>query len=504
MPKKAVMAVEMPQNAINGNPGVLIPADRPELCQPVPVVRDGAAPGSGAGLEYEAFLATKSLRHMATGVTVADGDIHESLFPFQRDLTKWALAKGRSAIFAGTGLGKTRMSLEWARLTGKRTLILAPLAVATQTVKEAATIGMEVIYARKQADAGDVTITNYEMLPHFNPKEFGAVVLDESSLLKALDGKTRKRLTEAFASTPLRLCCTATPAPNDIAEIANHAEFLGIMTRVEMLATFFVHDDEGWRLKGHAREAFYKWMASWGISLRRPSDLGYSDAGYDLPPLTVTPHFIETDACPEGQLFAFGLKGITDRSRMRKATLNDRVAHSLSLVDQDRDEPWMLWCGLNDEQDAVAKALGDKCFSVYGSLDVDEKVSRIQAWVDGERPYMVSKVGICGHGLNFQHCARTAYVGLNDSWEGYYQSLRRFWRFGQLRAVHAHVVLSEAEQAIFSNVMRKEAEAEKMAAELIKHVAEFELSEIRTSQGKVDYLPAMPMRVPGWLKGEVG
>lgn len=234
--------------------------------QQVPIVRDGSK-------AYEDFLATKSLTHKPSGITVSDGDIHQSLFPFQRDLTRWALAKGRSAIFADTGLGKTRMGCSFCALSGKRALALAPLGVAQQTIQEAALIGVDLVYARKQEDAGWFTITNYEMARHFDPDQFETVWLDESSILKSLDGKTRKSLTEMFSSTPMRLCTTATPAPNDIAEIANHSEFLGIMTRVEMLATFFVHDDEGWRLKGHARESFYRWLASWGMSLRKPSDI---------------------------------------------------------------------------------------------------------------------------------------------------------------------------------------------------------------------------------------
>ena len=306
------------------------------LLSPLPWLRLGG--------DYSAFLTAKTATAPAVGIDVDDADINPMLFPFQRDLVRWSLAKGRGAIFADTGLGKTFMQLEWARLTGERTLILAPLAVARQTVREAAKLGIDLVYARSHDAAGQLTITNYEMLGAFEPAEFGAVVLDESSILKSFDGKTRTALIEMFADTPYRLCCTATPAPNDIAELANHAEFLGVCSRVEMLSTFFVHDDKGWRLKGHAEEPFYRWMASWGMSLRKPSDLGYSDDGYDLPGLDILPHFIPTEYAGEGQLFAVGLKGIGDRAAVRRQTLPQRVCDAAALINAS-DEPWIVWWG---------------------------------------------------------------------------------------------------------------------------------------------------------------
>lgn len=250
-------------------------------------------------MTYAEFLAGKRRVAGANGPVVDVGDIHPTLFPFQRDLVRWAVRKGRAALFADTGLGKTFMQLEWARLIGERALIVAPLSVARQTIREASKLGLDVVYARDGKPAGPLTITNYEMVDGFDPDDFGAVVLDESSILKSLDGKTRRRLTEMFAATPYRLACTATPAPNDIAEIGQHAEFLGVMPYHEMLAAFFVHESngtkdtggarEGWRLKGHAEDAFYRWLASWGMSVRKPSDLGYSDDGYILPPLLISP-----------------------------------------------------------------------------------------------------------------------------------------------------------------------------------------------------------------------
>lgn len=426
---------------------------------------------------YADFLTTKRAVVPTVGLTATAHDVNPLLFPFQRDLTAWAVRKGHAALFADTGLGKTRMQVEWARLLGERTLIVAPLSVARQTVAEAARIGVEVHYTRSGLDLTDgINITNYEMLEHFDPLAFGAVVLDESSILKALDGKTRSKLTEMFAGTRYRLCCTATPAPNDIAEIANHAEFLGIKTRAEMLAEFFVHDDEGWRLKGHAEQAFYRWLASWGMSVRKPSDLGYDDAGYDLPPLTIMPLFVESDYRPEGMLFSVGLKGIGDRSAVRRETLDARVAAAAALANGD-DGQWILWCGLNDEADALA-SLVPGSVNVQGSDTPERKAEVLEAFQDGTVRVLITKPRIAGYGMNLQRCHQMAFVGLSDSWEQYYQAIRRCYRFGQTEPVQVHIVLSEAEQDIYHNVMRKEDEAKRMAENLVEHVGEFERAEI--------------------------
>jgi DNA modification methylase len=431
---------------------------------------------------YQEFLASKGSRIAYTGREVNDSDIHPLLFPFQRDLVRWSIRKGRAALFADTGLGKTFMQLEWARLTGERVLVAAPLAVARQTVREAARLGIGLTYARQQSDATRLTITNYEMLESFDPARFGAVVLDESSILKSFDGKTRTRLIEMFADTPYRLCCTATPAPNDIAELANHAEFLGICSRVEMLSQYFVHDEAGWRLKGHAVDAFYKWLASWGMSIRRPSDLGYADDGYDLPGLSIESHVIPTTYAPEGQLFGTTLKGITDRAAVRRSTLADRVEFAAGLIN-DSDRPWIAWCGLNDEGTELA-ALVDDAVLVEGSQSPEDKATALEAFVDGQVRVLITKPSIAGFGMNFQHCADMAFVGLSDSYEQYYQCIRRCFRFGQTRPVTAHIVLTDLEETIYANVLRKEEEADRTARELVKHVAEFERAEL--DDGRAD------------------
>ncbi|MDD2858874.1 MAG: DNA methyltransferase [Candidatus Nanopelagicales bacterium] len=437
-------------------------------------------------MEYSEFLAGKKRVVLACGRIIGLDEINPVLFPFQRDLTRWAVRKGRAAIFADTGLGKTLMQLEWARLTGGRCLIVAPLSVARQTVAEGLKIGVTVHYSRDGSGlAEDINITNYEMVEHFDPADFDAVVLDESSILKSLDGKTRKRLTEMFASTPARLCCTATPAPNDIAEIANHAEFLGIMTRTEMLSAFFVHDDEGWRLKGHASEPFFRWLASWGMSVRKPSDLGYQDDGFILPELTIQTQFVETDVAPDGALFFTGLKGITDRASVRRRTAGDRVQAAADRANGDAEQ-WILWCGLNQEADALARLVLD-AVNVQGSDDSESKAAALEAFQDGRIRVLITKPRIAGFGMNFQNCARMAFVGLNDSWEAYYQCIRRCWRFGQKRPVEVTIVISEAEEGIYRNVQHKEQEAARMADSLVEHIREFEQEEIHGDTRQFDY-----------------
>lgn len=436
--------------------------------------------------DYSAFLVSKTSMQQPDGIEINDSDINQKLFPFQRDLVRFACRKGRAALFADTGLGKTFMSVEWARLMDTSTLIIAPLSVARQTVKEAKKLSVDIKYCRKQSDVSTaITITNYEMVEHFDASVFGAVVLDESSILKSLDGKTKQKLLDMFQDTPYRLCCTATPAPNDIAEIANHSEFLGVMDRNNMLATFFVHDDNGWRLKGHATQPFYRWMASWGMSVRKPSDLGYSDDGYDLPELSINPVFVDTEYKPIDALFFSGLKGITDRSKVRKATTEERVKYCAEMVNDNTDQ-WIVWCGLNDEQDAVARMIPD-AVSVQGNDSIDAKVKAIESFQDGTTRVLITKAKIAGFGMNFQNCHRMAFLGLSDSWEAYYQCIRRCWRFGQNKPVEANVILSEAECEIWENVQRKDKEATILRDNLIKHVAEYERAEINMQHSEWKY-----------------
>lgn len=439
--------------------------------------------------DYKEFLLSKRIRFKSTGIDVRQDMVNPILFPFQRDLVVWALRKGRAAIFADTGLGKTFMQVEWARLVGVKTLIIAPLSVAKQTAREAAKIGVQVYYVRSSEQVrntpGDIFITNYEMIEKFNSDDFGAVVLDESSILKSLAGKTRLKLTEMFENMSYRLCCTATPAPNDIAEIANHSEFLGIMPRADMLASFFVHDDEGWRLRGHAKQAFFRWLASWGMSVKKPSDLGYDDNGFILPALNIEPIYIDTDYKPTDQLLFTGLKGITHRSEIRKTTLPEKVDALAEIVNAD-NEQWIIWCGLNEESTSIAKAIPD-AVNVEGSDTLEYKIETLENFQDGTVRVLVTKTKIAGFGMNFQNCHNMAFLGLSDSWESYYQAIRRCWRFGQQHPVNVKIVLSEIEQEIYANVMEKEGQAREMATELIKNVQQYESEELKMDTESNDW-----------------
>lgn len=422
-------------------------------------------------MSYAEFLAGKAMIDPPTGITDTD-DLSPALFDFQRDIVRWALRRGRAAIFADCGMGKTLMQLEWARHIPGRVLILAPLAVANQTVAEGAKFGIAVTYARDQSQAGDgITITNYEMLVHFDAAQFTGIVLDESSILKAYDGKTRSAIIRAFSATPYRLACTATPAPNDYMELGNHAEFLGVMTREEMLSMYFVHDGgetQKWRLKGHAEDAFWRWLASWSVMIRMPSDLGYPDGDFILPPLNVCETVVKTDLVLPGQLFAMEAQQLSDRISARRESLQARVAQAAALVNGNREQ-WVVWCNLNAESTALADAI-DGAVEVSGSDDIETKQHALAAFTSGDARVIVSKPSICGWGLNWQHCHNIAFVGLSDSWEQYYQAVRRCWRFGQTQTVTAHLITADVEGATLRNIKAKDAAAQTMAAALVEHM----------------------------------
>jgi hypothetical protein len=421
-------------------------------------------------LSYRDFLARKTAAPRPPSAYVDPTDLHPSLHPWQARITAWAVRTGRAAIWADTGLGKTRMQLEWARLSAGSTLLVAPLAVCAQTVQEAARIGITARYVRGQeaVTGPGIWVTNYEMVERFDPGMFGAVVLDESSILKDVTSKTRDKLIALFAQVPRRLCCSATPAPNDVAELCNHAEFLGVSTRREMLSTYFVHDADGWRAKHHARTPMFRWMSTWAVALRRPSDIGYPDDGYNLPQLTIRPHLVPVpDAEVEGQLFPTGLGGVGGRAKVRRATLAARVARGAELVHAEPDEPWLLWCGLNEEADRLAAAIPG-AVNVHGSMQPEQKAELLLAFAAGDIRTLVTKPGIAAWGLNWQHCARMAFVGLSDSYEAYYQAIRRCWRYGQTRPVNVHIVLSDLEGQIADNVARKERQAANFTSELVE------------------------------------
>ena len=430
---------------------------------------------------YANFLASKLPRPVMSGVE--PGPVHPSLFGFQEAIVRWAVRRGRAAVFADTGLGKTRMQTSWldliTSLRGGPGLIVAPLAVAEQTIAEAATLGIEVRFAASQPPEGDegLWVTNYEKLHRFDPERWLAVVLDESSILKAITGRTRERLVQEWTVVPYRLACTATPAPNDLEELANHAEFLGVMTRRDMLASYFVHDDDGWRLKGHARDAFFRWMATWAVYLRRPSDLGFGDEDFALPELRIHEHAVPVDWQPDTELFPALMPGVQGRRVARRQSLGGRVARALEIV-SGRPGQWLVWCGLNAEQDAIAAALGAECVSIAGATSEADRLERERAWRHGEVRVLVTKPSIFGWGLNWQHCHQVVFLGLSDSFEEYYQAIRRCWRFGQACPVDVEIVISEVEGKVAENVWRKEREHEQTAAEVITCMADAERADV--------------------------
>lgn len=412
-------------------------------------------------MDYADFLNAKQAAVQPLGRHVDLADVHPMLHDWQQEIVRWTAARGRAAIFADCGLGKTFMQLEWARLSSDgHALIVAPLSVARQTQREAAKIGMDVRYVRSgdQVDGGrGVWVTNVEMVHQFDPDLFDAVVLDESSILKNVDGKTRRRLTDMFVDVPARLACTATPAPNDVAELTNHAEWLGLMPRNEMLSAYFINDqDVGWRLKGHAREPMLDWMATWAVALRRPSDIGWNDDGYDLPPLNVHDEVVTVDVESPGQIFPTDLGGVGGRAKVRRETLNARCARAAELI--AGDDQAIVWCALNDEADTVTR-LVDGAVNVQGSWSPEQKAEAIESFQDGQVRVLVTKPKVAGFGMNFQQCARMVFCGLGDSYEQYYQAVRRCWRYGQTRPVDAHVVVSDLERQIVDNVNRKARES---------------------------------------------
>lgn len=425
-------------------------------------------------MSYQEFLAAKARRHASSGVSASTDDIHPSLHNWQKRIVISALQRGRCAVFADTGLGKTRMQIEWSRLIAPSALIVAPLSVARQTVREAAKVAADVRYVRRPEDVvpGTISITNYELVHHFPAGMFDAVALDESSILKNFTGSTRNALIAQWRDTPYRSSWSATPAPNDVTELCNQAEFLGVMPRNEMLAAYFVHDDEGWRLKGHAIDPMFSWMATWATAARKPSDVGGDDTPYQLPPLNIEPLTIAVDIAQEGQLFATDLGGVGGRAAVRRSTLDARVASASELL--NRPGQWIAWCGLNDEAEALARTVVGS-LNVHGTLSPDEKADAFERFQDGDIRVLITKPSIAGMGMNFQNCSQMVFVGLSDSWESYYQSVRRCWRFGQQSPVTAWVVVSELEQQIVQNVRRKESEVAGWVERLVYHTNKKEL-----------------------------
>lgn len=424
--------------------------------------------------QYEQIINSKRVKQKPAGFEPLQ--FTAPLFEWQKVVVSWAIKQGRAALFAECGLGKTPMQLEWAdqvcRHTGGSVLILAPLAVSPQTVAEGAKFGIKVNHARSQDDVKPgVNITNYERLDLFKPEHFAGVVLDESSILKAFTGKTRIELTNAFQRTPFRLCCTATPAPNDYTEMGQHADFLGVCSPAQMLATYFINDTFNtgdWRLKGHARTAFWEWVATWAACVSKPSDIGFPDAGYNLPSLnlfTEMVHVDQTSQRQDGELFRNPTLSATNLHQEMRITNEARCKRVAEIIAQKPDEPWTIWCNTNYEADELMRVISG-AIEIRGCDKPEQKEKRLNAFSTGECKLLVTKPEIAGRGLNWQHCANTIFCGLSYSFEDLYQALRRHYRFGQPREVNAYIVQADTEGPILDAIREKMAKHEEMKTEM--------------------------------------
>lgn len=462
---------------------------------------------------YSSFLANKARFDSLSGFDPGER-MNPSMFPFQRAITRWACRRGRSAVWADCGLGKTIISLEWLRLVTDREggsgLVLTPLAVAEQFVEEGEKFGIPVNVCRDGSEVRPgINVTNYERLHRFDASAFVAMVADESSILKDYASSTRNALIDAFNRTPYRMACTATPAPNDHIELGNHAEFLGVLTRTEMLSTFFVHDGgdtQTWRLKRHAAADFWRWVCSWAVVIRRPSDLGFSDEGYYLPRLHIKDVTVPADddlASAMGTLFAVQASTLTEQRSARRGSLAARVAEAAAIVAAEPSEPWLLWCDLNDESSALVAAIPG-AVEVRGSDDPETKVERLNGFRSGKYRVLVTKPSIAGHGMNWQHCARVVFVGLSNSWEQWYQAIRRTHRFGQQRDVRCYMVSSESEGKVAANLNRKQADASALFDSMLAAMGDIQREEIGGLHKETSkYQPEQEMEVPEWLRSEL-
>lgn len=465
---------------------------------------------------YEEFIEAKSLLAPPVGFEPYEDSFPEMAKPFQRDITRWACRRGCAAIFAGTGLGKTLMQLTWAeqvRLkTGGRVLVLSPLAVAHQTVQEARKFGIDDVgYSQDDTMIGTgIVVTNYERRHLFDLSSFSGIVLDESSILKSHDGKTRTDLMEQASCIPYKLCCTATPAPNDWTELGQHAEFLGVMSAKEMLASFFVHDGsiraqgdaDEWRLKSHAVKDFWRWVSSWAVMMKNPNDLGYDEPDYILPPLNIHQVTVSAEYKPTaGMLFPMEARTMSERRAVKTDSVDVRVKAAVDIVNGSPDRPWLVWCDRNAEGEKLSASIMD-ALEVAGKHTVDVKMDRLLGFCRGAPRVLVTKPKVASFGMNWQHCSDMIFVGLNDSFEQLFQAIRRCWRFGQLNRVNVYMVASELEGAVVKNIRDKEEKFEGMQSGMIDEMRGFSEGIIR--KGRVSsstYEPKTIMTLPEWIYG---
>lgn len=449
--------------------------------------------------DYQSFLASKRAPIQVKGFDALW--VPDTLYPFQAESVRIACHRGRNALFQDCGMGKTLQQLVWAEnvraKTDKPVLLVAPLAVARQTASEAINkLGIDVSVVRQQSDCSQgLNICNYEMLQHFDPSQFGGLVLDESGILKGYEGKFRQFVTDFAKHIDYRLPCTATPAPNDLVELINHSEFLSILRGKEAMAMFFTQDGNtthSWRLKGHARTPFWRWVAGWAVALQKPSDLGFSDDGFILPELRIHQHTVGGHVTQDF-LIPILAHTMDERRQARRESLSERVA-KVSDIANSTNEPVLVWCDLNAESDALKRAIPD-AVDVRGSDSVETKISRLTGFSDGTHRVLVTKPSIAGWGMNWQHCGTQCFTGLSDSFEQFYQAVRRSWRYGRNDPVDVHIVCAETEGAVVDNINRKERESNEMMRQIVAH-----MRDVWTNDAKRDsYIQSESIQLPEWM-----
>lgn len=457
-------------------------------------------------MNYDEFIQQREYASIDAGFSPDESTYPDQIFDHQRAIVSWACRRGRAGVFMDTGLGKTITQLTWGdqvqRHTDGYVILLAPLAVAHQTEREADKFGINARFIEweEQAQEPGIYITNYEKLGHFDRETWSGVILDESSILKGMNGRIRAQITEFFSDTPYRLSCTATPSPNDFMELGTQSEFLGIMSQLEMLAMFFIHDTSGgtgdWRLKHHGKAKFWKWLSTWCVFMRTPADIGFNTDGYDLPPVDYHQYVIETEA--KNGLFVEPAQSLSERNQARRETVEARCRQAADIVNS-LDEPAVVWCHLNDES-ALLTELIEGAVEVKGSDKPEHKTKAMLDYADGNIKCMVTKPKIAGFGMNWQSSRHCVFVGLSDSWESYYQAIRRQWRFGQTETVHCHVVSADIEGAVVENIRRKDAQHEELSSAMMEHMADLMKTEIFGAKlEKTDYAAETDMKLPSWI-----
>lgn len=437
------------------------------------------------------------------------GPLPEKLFHYQHDMVQWACRRGRAALFADTGLGKSFCQLSWAdqvvKHTGRHVLVLCPLAVAAQTIEEGRKLGVTATRIREAADVPSepgVVVCNYDMLHALDTSIFAGVVLDESSCIKSFSGITKRQIFEAFKGTQYKLCCTATPAPNDHMELGQHCEFLGVLSSHEMLTRYFINDTSQfgtYRLKKHSVDLFWDWVCQWARCVGKPSDLGYSDDGFILPELTFNKHSISVDVssgADDGHLFRMPEMSATSIHKEKRATVEARAEGVAALVRAEPEESWIVWCDTDYEADALTRLIPEAT-EIRGSDSIKAKEAAVAGFASGEIRVLISKSSIFGFGLNWQHCARVAFVGATYSYEQFYQAIRRCWRFGQRRPVQAHMMVAVTEDDIWTVLQRKAAEHESMKSNMFAAARRAQLASTHTT---VQYNPTHKARLPAWIR----